>query len=191
MRIWTIQPIEVFEIVNRQGYYFCDINRSSFYKYEDFMNAYNWLCDKMCERIGPPSKGVKYPIWGWYMRHGCHKKPDLRERGHKSKGMDCVCLELEIDPSRIVLSDFDDWHFVLNDWFLFYPTNEEEYNKGMEYIKSLPIKKQKELKEKSWNSVFNLEKIDNDWSRRGFTIQATFWVLYKKDIVKVQRFKAR
>ena len=49
----------------------------------------------------------------------------------------------------------------------------------------------KELKEKSWNSVFSLEKIDNDWSRRGFTIQATFWVLYKKDIVKVQRFKAR
>lgn len=191
MRIWTIQPVKVLDIINKQGYFICDIKQSSFYKDACFIKAYDWLYKRMCEKIGTPPKGVTYPIWAWYMREGKNKKPDLRESGYQKRGTNCVCIELEIDSSRVVLSDFDDWHFVLNNWFLFYPLNEKEYERGTIYFENLSIEEQEKIKEKSWESIFSLKQIDNDWSRRGYNIQATFWVLYKEDIKSIKRFKAR
>lgn len=191
MRIWTIQPLDVVDIIKRKGYFICDIKKSEYYTETSFINAYNWLNKEMCKRIGSPPKGVTYPIWAWYSRDGKHKKPDLRESAYAQRGTMCACIELEIDESRVLLHDYDDWHFVLNNWYLFYPLNEEEYQKGTDYFESLPENYQEKVREKSWEHIFDLRKIDNPWTKRGYYIQATFWVLYKKDIVNIQYFKAR
>lgn len=191
MKLWTIQPIEILDIINSKGYFICDISKSDYYEDNNFIKAYDWLNKEMCKRVGPPPNGVFYPVWAWYSRKGVHKKPDLRESAYAKKGTKCVCLEIEIDDSRVLLHDYDDWHFVLNDWYLFYPLNEEEYKKGNAYFENLPYYVKDIVKKKSWENIFNLQKIDNSWSKRGYYIQATFWVLFKKDIKNIVYFTAR
>ena len=75
MILWTIQPIEVYELIQRTGVYHCDYEKSDM---EYWQEQYNWLVQEMKERVGEPPKGVSYPVWAWYMWEGARKKPDLR-----------------------------------------------------------------------------------------------------------------
>ena len=59
------------------------------------------------------TRGLHPPIWVWV-----RPKPDLRQAGYLQRGRKGVLLELEIDSHRILLSDFDAWHCVLNHWYL-------------------------------------------------------------------------
>lgn len=59
MRVWSIQPVNVFKTIEEYGYYICKPSMSP--NYRDFKNAYDWLVVKMKERIGKPM-GVNYPV---------------------------------------------------------------------------------------------------------------------------------
>ena len=58
------------------------------------------------------------PIWAWYQWEGSRRKPDLRASGYLPKGEPGVRLELRVADDRVLLSDFDLWHYVLNYWYL-------------------------------------------------------------------------
>lgn len=191
MRLWTIQPIEVLYEIKNKGFYICDEKKSDLIQnYVLFKRAYDWLVLQMIHKIGRPPKGVKYPVWGWYLQDWKNKKPDLRQR-HGERGQLYVCIELEIPESRIVLSDFDAWHFVLNNSYLDETNSEQEWENLHKYLDCLPDNRLDKLRRESWNRVFDITPFKNDWRSNGRYVQATFWVLYKSDIVNIQRFKSK
>lgn len=174
MRIWTIQTPDVYDKILKDGIYICDEEKISFFIYEDFRRAYDWISNIMKQRIS--GYDVKYPIWGWYIIDGKNKKPDLRCSGYSERGKDLVCIEAQIPDERVLLSDFDLWHFVLNDYL--FDENDDLDENLLEDIQ--------ELKEESWKKIF----VSKDFIQ-GAYIQATFDKLKLEEIVKVIHFKAK
>ena len=131
MRLWTIQPIEVWEELNKKGYFICNPIKANYIsdKEWNFKEAYDWLVGQMEYRIGRRPNGVSYPIWAWHTRDWQHKKPDLRNIGLGNKGEKSVCIEVEVPDNQVVLTDFDVWHFVLNKWYFDDSYSEEEWEK--------------------------------------------------------------
>lgn len=189
MRLWTVQPIEVLEIIKKQGYFVCTPNKSENYK--DLKDAYDWLIIQMNQRGILQPKGVSLPIWAWHTYNGNHKQLDLRYSGLGVKGQKCVCIELEIEDNQVLLSDYNNWHFVLNDSWYDNSRNEEDWNKLHDWYDKLPIKERERLKLESWQKVFDIRKCKNDWMINGYYVQATFWILTKDMIKNIRYFIAR
>lgn len=185
MILWTIQPEEVYELIQKNGVYHCDYTKSDMIYWQE---QYDWLVQEMKTRIGEPPEGVLYPVWAWYMWEGARKKPDLRRQrwGNGWKGDRFACMEIEIPDDRIILSDFDTWSVILSNGLLA-DTEEEDLLLEKEY-EAMPPDVQKEFKAQNWKKVFDLTYVDNSWMHRGDSIQATFWELRKEDIRKVRFF---
>lgn len=184
MRLWTIQPIEAIKEIEVKGIY--KTNRKMID--QDFIRAYNWISEKMIEKIGDAPKDIKYPLWAWYTYNNKHKQPDLRNSGYAKKGTKLCCIEFEIEENKVLLSDFDAWHIVLNDGYYFDTNNNKEWNKKYNQMLKLPKNKQEIEKRKTWDKIFinkenNLLKINY--------IQATFWKLEKENIINIKQFIAR
>lgn len=193
MKLWTIQPVEVYDLIMDTGVYRCDPSIAFTDDIGDdvFMHAYDWLVGQMTKKIGAAPEGIEYPVWAWHTRDWRHKKPDLRMSAYAKRGTKCVCLELEVPDDEVVLSDFDNWHFVLNDWYFSNAKNDAEDDILREKYEKLPIVEQHRMRIKSWENIFDLGPLDTDWECRGRYIQATFWELKKEYIRKVQYFTAR
>lgn len=191
MRLWTIQPLEVYNLIQEQDYYTCDINKSDLAQFESFIIAYNWLNERMKDKIGNPPDNIQYPVWAWHTRNWKQKKPDLREAGHGTRGTKMVCLEIEIPDDEVVLSDFDAWHFVLNNWYIGDALTSEESDEEDIWLENHSEEEQKRIIRESWEKIFDITPIQSDWLSRGQYVQATFWKLSKENIKKVQFFKAR
>lgn len=189
MKLWTIQPVEVMDIINTTGIFRCDEDKSDNFK--DFHDAYLWLVKQMDARNIKHPSGVELPLWAWHTRNWEHKKPDLRNIGYGIPGEQYVCIEFEIDDKEVLLSDYNTWHYVLNCSWFDDSTNEKEFNEKHEWFDKLPPKKKAELREKSWQKIFNVEPNHTDWNKNGEYIQATFWELRKDMITNVRYFKAR
>ncbi len=79
MRLWMIESLIVFETLEHRGRLVCDGRRVD----RDFLNAYRWMAEQMRERLGPPPRGVSYPLWAWARCDGIDRpKPDLRSWRH-------------------------------------------------------------------------------------------------------------
>ena len=117
------------------------------------------------------------------------------------KGSRGVRLEIELDERRVLLSDFELWHYVLNYWYL--PESEEDGESfeaelkgaGLCFFteKPLPDPGYHKRIEASWLRIFDL-----DWSakeiaspRKDKQIQAVFGELREENIRSVQYFTAR
>ena len=186
MILWTIQPEEIFDLIQKEGVYRCDPEKGEIDPC--FLESYDWLVNKMRKRIGPPPAGVTYPVWAWYRQDGKHKKPDLRSERwcYGNNGEKYVCLEISIPSDQVLLSDFDEWHCVLNDFLA--SNTEEEYEKIKKYYEALPPEEQTKYKDKNWERIFNIKRLKNDWTTRGDWVQATFWELKKENIKKIRYF---
>ena len=187
MILWTIQPVEVYDLIQETGVYHCDFTKSML---SDCQDQYDWLVQEMKDRIGDPPRGVSYPVWAWYMWEGDRKKPDLRRErwGNGWKGERFVCMEIDVPEDRIVLSDFDSWSIILLHGLL--SDSEEEDARLENEYNSLSEKDKKAYRDKNWEGAFDLTFVDNDWMHRGDSIQATFWELRKEDIRKIWFFTA-
>lgn len=193
MRLWTIQPIEVYEEIEKNGYYACNIEKArEGDEYFDicFKDAYDWLVEKMKEKIGEPPEGICYPVWAWHTYDWKRKSSDLRARQGK-RGQKMVRLEIEIPDNEVVLTDFDAWHNVLNKWYAIDCNNEEEYDIEYAKFEKLSPEEQKRITIESWNKIFDLTPINTDWIINGAYIQATFWKLNKDQIKKVKFFTSK
>lgn len=193
MRLWTIQPVEVWEELNKKGYFICNPAKADYIsdKEWNFKESYDWLVEQMEYRIGRRPNGVSYPIWAWHTRDWQHKKPDLRNVGLGNKGEKSVCIEVEIPDNQVVLTDYDTWHFVLNNWYFDDSYSEEEWEKLHAKYDRLNRDNREKIKIQSWQKIFDVSPFQNEWCQRGRYIQATFWVLYLKDVKDVKFFTAR
>jgi len=91
-----------------------------------------------------------------------------------------------VPDEQVLLSDFDLWHFVLNNHLI--SETETEDTELEKIYETLSPEKQFEMKYENWKRVFDVSPLDNEWMRRGEWIQATFWVLTKGMIRKVRYF---
>ena len=63
MRLWTIQTIEFYDALRKNGVVHCD--RES-WLCREYREMYDWMADEMRKRIGnPPNPVVRYPLWAW------------------------------------------------------------------------------------------------------------------------------
>lgn len=59
-------------------------------------------------------------------------------------------------------------------------SDDEDEDKRMEAVYEELAENQKlEMQSKNWERVFDLTPLNNDWAKRGASIQATFWELKK------------
>lgn len=188
MRVWTMQPIEVWEQLERDGTFCCDEKFAENAK--DFKDSYAWLIEQMDKRINHPSE-CNLPIWAWYRYDWVNKKPDLRHTGFGYKGEKSVCIELEVPDNEVLLSDFNAWHYVLNSCWYDDSKNEEEWEQLHDWFDNLPGEEREKLRIESWQKIFNIEPVRSEWASNGRFVQAVFWEIKKEYIKKVQFFTAR
>jgi hypothetical protein len=176
LNIFTIQHEQVYFDYKMRGGYYTAVKRTSLAKsMPEFAPAYDFMDKSMRSRkveMLPASSVSKdiMPIWGWYKR-AWRTAPDLRENGLLEPGTPGVMMHLRIDESRLLLSDFDLWHAVLNDT----PTVLGEE------------------KEASWEHIFDLQKSRDilQTPTDDQFVQATFWEIRPEDFVSAKLFKAR
>lgn len=194
MKLWTIQPVEVYNQLLEDGVY--SPTPSKIPLGEFFLPSYDWLCTFLDKKSPRPYEGC-YPVWAWKRMNNKEKKPDLRYSCYGAHGEKLVCMELEIEDNRVLCSDFELWHYPLNKWWLDPEVFTDEYNdeKSEErdnWFKSLSKEEQEMEREKSWLQIFDVDNVYNsDWIRRGYDVQAIFWELRLEDVKKVQFFTAR
>ncbi len=111
-----------------------------------------------------------------------------------------------MDDRRVLLSDFDLWHYVLNYWYL--PASERDVNAfekklaavGLSFYKfthsnPLPHAQYRRKIERSWERIFDVTWADkrrviaNTPEKK--SIQATLWEICLEDVVEVKEFAAR
>ena len=118
MKLWSFQPKIVAERLSSGIPYFCDPTLSDFLTNnsttDEFTKAYRWIISKM-DQVLEPSENT-HPAWAWFKHNSENKKPDRRLSIFNNYGRDYDLLELEIDESRVLLSDWFDWHSVLSDF---------------------------------------------------------------------------
>lgn len=187
MILWTSQEEAVYNELLKTGVYRCDLNLSPM---RDCRKQYDWLVRQMKQRIGPPPEQVTYPVWALYQQDGKHRKPDLRRErwAFGCNGERFACLEIEIPDRDILLSDFDYWCIILNNGLLS-DTEQEDRCLETQYEALSPSEKRR-MKEKNWERVFDLSPLDNEWMRKGYDIQATFWELRLEQVRDVRFFRA-
>ena len=159
IRLVTIQPVEILSELIKNQYYICNPVKTEVLEDSCFRNAYEWMTKQMAEFVGPAPCGVKYPIWAWY-RHD----DDYGYWNHDGKVY--AKITLEVDDERVLLSDFDDWHCVLNNCPV-----EEDDEEG-EYATEAEVRA-------TWKRIFHAD---------GETVQATFWELYADDVLNIEIF---
>lgn len=181
MRAWTIQTPDVLTAL-RSGQTWRARARSVPH---DWTRAYQWMTGEMRARLGRPANPWQAPIWVWCQWRGTvRSKPDLRARGYLPSGARGVRIELELDDVRLLRSDFELWHYVLNGWYL--PTSLADERRFEE-------RPDRRRVAKSWKRIFDL-----DWRNRRYTtelgsksIQGVTWELRPGDVRGATTFTAR
>lgn len=159
IRIWTVQPAEVWAQLSREGVCWVDPERAAG---AAEVPAYRWLQAQLKRRI----KGyqAEFPWWGY-----C-EKPDLRwVRHRRPAGQWDVRIELELSVDAACVFPSWAWHTVYCQKFL--TGNQAEYAAWESALRTavpdedawpLPSPWMEEL-EASWESLFSPDLPSSAW----------------------------
>lgn len=187
MVLWTIQPYNVYEEIQKKNSYRCDPKLSVLLEIDEFRNAYKWIAKQMKKAVGMPPENIKYPVWAWYAIEGQHRRPDTRKASFKVTEKS-VLMEIEIPDKKVLLTDHTNWHMVLNNCINYKASymigaTDEELEEQIEtedkYYNKLLAKEKIKYKQKSWEKIICSPEDNIAY------IQATFWELKKEQIIKV------
>lgn len=151
IRLYTIQPEIILDILNKDEVYYPDPEKIDQYLIE----AYDWLKKDNCFE--------HYPIWFWL------KRPSLRKSNNTLYVKNEFLITALIPRKRIVFTDFDDWHYVLNNCY--YSPTDEDGNYSQEQ------------KEKSWEIVYKGSNPNRIFP------QCCVDGLFKSDVIKTKFLK--
>ncbi len=163
----------MYLLLQKTGRYVCDIEKTANRDYDEysFRDSYDWLASQMAERIDQPPTDVRYPVWAWY------RNDDDYLRWGKS-GNKYAKITLEIEPWRVVLSDYDAWNSVIEHRPVIYEDDDEKWNAEWERCMEIG----KNAIEATWSKIF---RSDAPY------VQATFWELLKSDIIDIDVFTSK
>lgn len=202
MRLWTIQPVEVYDELKREKILHVDPKKSDFLNNSEiekshgalwtFKDAYDWIVSMMVKHEINGRENTFYPWWAWHTYKGKNKKPDLRTIGLGNNGERSVCIELDIPDDEILLTSHTYWHDVLNDretWLI--DVDESSYNDfetiwkiHHDVLEYLSPSEYERYKKESWEKIINFAYLDD-------YIQATFWNLRLENVVRVKEFTCK
>ena len=192
MRLWTIQPKELYLELMNKGYITCNPELAPDLIDGSFVDAYTYMVSLMESSGIKKPDTVDFPLWAWYKYDWKHKKPDLRQSCFGRHGDKMLCIEIEVPDNEVLLTDFNAWHSVLNRGYLDNSLSEEEFDAEQEWFDNLPSWEIKEAEMiKSWERIKNIDEFENNWLHRGRFVQATFFILKRENIVRVQEFTCR
>lgn len=153
-----------------------------------FEPAYQWIMMEMDSAVGCRPSSDAAPVWAWARwvdaRGRVRVKPDLRYAGFRGAypGLDLV--HLRVDESRVLLTDFDCFHMVLNDTSCIprdLPGDDADdwLDRHREEFE--------EWKRRNWhdNVIVPHDAMPVAW------IQATLWEVREGDVVDVRRLPRR
>lgn len=190
LTLYTYQTKEAVEVLQKNGVLrlhkedrkFTYAGQSVDEMNNHFEMPYNFMRFEMKNRLpSPKDKDCFYPIWAWYKLSGRYRPSKKWDEIHKGK----IRLTLKIDSSRLLLSDFDMFCFLISGGNLYFNLSKEDEVKYED-----KIFEPEEFYYPNWEYIFNLHrKIDNDYgfSYRSETIQATFWELFLEDVVEMKQ----
>ena len=182
MKLWTIRPESDWLLLQRHGVFVSEPR----YVMPDRLAAYRWMAARLAEKTPAPA-GVELPVWAWYRAHGQQRpKPDLRKRGFLEPGQQGVRMELDVPDELVLLSSFDGWHAVLNNWF--FTLGDAEYEHAERLEASLPPDALAREKARSWHRIFDLGLLPDPAL---YEVQAVFWQLNLAHVTQVEFFTAR
>lgn len=194
MKIWSIQTLEAFDSLIDEGVlrafkkHAMETSSGGGYEYPP---EYEWMISQMEKRVGPAPKPGMTPLWAWAYYGPEKPRPDLRRLAWywSDQNQDLVMIEAEIPDEKILVSDFDAFHAVMNKSYL--PFNEMEDEKFDK--KSLSKDKLDQAIQSSWDRIFDKDQLcENYWGpKRQRTLQACFWELHIAEVVETKRFKCR
>lgn len=198
MKLWTIQTADVLATLQATGVW----RASETHVDVDWLDAYRWLAGRMTTHLGNSTLPNQMPTWVWQRWDGIRRpRPDLRSRGHLPLGTQGVRLELEITDDRVLLSDFELWHYVLNYSYLpssvrdgkAFDCELESARLRRTTIKLLPNSAWHARVEKSWERIFDVAWVYLTYTARRAEkmIQGTVWELRLSDIRDVTQFVGR
>lgn len=217
MILWTIQSQEAYDFLQKNLYL---TSNNDILKHDDLpllKKGYDWMCDRLRNRTIYPSISVdhqlyilipeiKYPLWAWYKIDGKQKKPDLRRSGYAERGTKLVLMKVDIPDEKVLLSDFNLFHYVLN--FMYAGSTLAEDNK-FEYLTKVLLQIKDEditdfskhntdldyVRQKiieSWDVIFDITSEDDGYFfGKDRTIQAVFWGLYPSQVIEAIPFIAK
>lgn len=176
LRLWTFQTSLAWSRLQKEGVLSGDGRRAEPY----FRPAYAWLREQMKTRtLGSTGR---YPLWFWT------HKPDLRSyryRNYADIGETRVVIECLVPKERVLLSDYESWHSVLNDGYL--ALNESEYDAWHDKVGNRHISPQQAAQEKraSWERIFDFPLLaaHPEWHGTGGDVQATVEELHLHEVV--------
>jgi len=187
-RLWTIQPLGVWERLFRERSLLVDPCHEAFS--QDFRAAYDWMRGQMAERL--PGYRGHYPWWAYDYRL------DLRSFRHQVAPGDYVLLGLAVPTERVLFSAYGAWHSVLNGDYLPQSTDEPEYDQESEdwdeelrcaglnrYGGGILPEPWRSRVVSSWKRIFDVEDL-----RETNTIQACFERLDLAEVVEMKQFSA-
>lgn len=174
MRLWSFQPEKVADELLSGHRFICDPRQSSYYDpYEEFRRAYDWIGAQVEERVPRPD-GVELPVWAWALNYGLAQRPDRRRMLFRNFARTDVILELEVPDELVILSDFDDWHCVLND-IPIRTDAEWEHDADREFTV--------DETRRSWQRIFSVEG-------REF-VQACLWTIEPEWLIQAHSLRSR
>ena len=188
MRLFTIQEEYKYFQFQKTGILKADDNIIC---HESFVDSYTWMESKMYKLLPVPKIEVIHPVWAWYKCCG-KNKPDLR-RKYIEKGKIGYRIEFEMDEKKVLLTDFSDWHLILNasdeDRRLEYSSlsiiDDDLNQDDIEYL----LNNGSELIDNKL--IFNWDKIILDKNSYKQDIQATMWYIDMSQVINVDKFKSR
>lgn len=188
LRLWSIQAPQAWELLRTHGAYTAQAQ----YTPPAWRHAYTWMCTQMQRRLGAAPAAGQMPVWAWRCWRGQQRmRPDLRCAGHLPAGAHGVLLTLQMAPSRVLLSDFELWHYVLNGWYL--PANRGDERRFERSAALLPAGARKRRIEASWQRIFEPVVLRSPYTapRRARAVQAAFWGLHPEEVLEARHFVAR
>lgn len=180
MRLYSIQPWNVVDELLKNHYFVCDIDKSELISddvNDMFKNAYNWLVNQMNNCINNPDN-IKYPIWAWYKYDGSNDLPDFNQFNNYSDKENFL-LVIDIPDDDVFLTDYSDWHCVLNNGYNNQGITDEEYDKLWDIYDKSSVEQKEKIKLDSWNDIILNKNSDNKF------IQATFWKLTEDMVLDI------
>lgn len=123
MKLWTFQTTDVAEMLQSGHDYVCNPQLSDLlYDKEDpeyakrFIQGYDFISHHLND-ISLKPDGITYPVWSWYSTYECDAEDVISEfqEGYKDNKESVVLIELEVPDNEVLLSNFANFHDVLND----------------------------------------------------------------------------
>jgi hypothetical protein len=177
MILWTIQHLKAYEEMCNLGTLRANKEHLAFDG--EFIDAYRWMSLKMTEKIGEAPNGIEFPVWAWYQWEGKRKRPDMRTHNLcEVKGTPIVLLTIDVPEEKVLLSDFDYWHCVLNNSDLIFPHSDTIF-----YTE--------QKKQESWENIFDITCSFDGEKHSDLSTQATLWEIKKTWVKKVEYFVSR